>query len=114
VADLGWLALAGGFQMLRGHVQICFYTWLAVGLFTGLEWLAALRRPEARTAATLKIGGVLVAGVLAFGLAGFYNLPLRDYARWSIRAGGEGGGLGMTRATQWSMAPYEWPSILVA
>ena len=26
-----WLALAGGFQMLRGHVQICFYTWLAVG-----------------------------------------------------------------------------------
>src|SRR4029077_3500669 len=24
LAELGWLALAGGFQMLRGHVQVCF------------------------------------------------------------------------------------------
>src|SRR5262245_6242253 len=31
-ADLGWLALAGGSQMLRGHAQIAFYTWLAIGL----------------------------------------------------------------------------------
>src|SRR6185436_12993690 len=33
LSDLGWLALAGGFQMLRGHAQIAFYTWLAVGLY---------------------------------------------------------------------------------
>src|SRR5262245_19240752 len=30
--NLGWLALSGGFQMLRGHAQIAFYTWFAVGL----------------------------------------------------------------------------------
>src|SRR2546425_4743104 len=40
---LGALALAGGFQLLRGHVQICFYTWLAVGLYTLVAWVAGLK-----------------------------------------------------------------------
>ncbi len=111
--DLGWLALAGGFQMLRGHVQICFYTWLAVGLYAVIDWLAALRRPGEIVPRTARALGVPLAAALAFGLAGVYNLPLRDYAQWSIRGGGAGGGVGMSYATQWSLAPYELPSIVV-
>jgi len=111
--DLGWLALAGGFQMLRGHVQICFYTWLAVGLYAVIEWLAGFSRPGEIAPRTLRALGVMVAAGLAFGIAGVYNLPLRDYAQWSIRGGGEGGGVGMSYATQWSLAPYELPSIVV-
>ena len=34
--------------------------------------------------------GVGAAAALAFGIAGFYNLPLHDYARYSIRGGGDG------------------------
>ncbi len=111
---LAWLALAGGFQLLRGHVQICFYTWAAIGLYLAVEWVAALlkRRAEAGPLTVRALGVVAAAGV-AFGLAGFYNLPLQDYAQHSIRGGGAGGGAGLGYATGWSMAPYELPSVVV-
>jgi hypothetical protein len=111
--DLGWLALAGGFQLLRGHVQICFYSWLAVGLYAAVEWVAALRRPGALPGLTTRAAALAAAAALAFGLAGVYNLPLRDYARFSIRGTGDaGGGVGMTYATAWSLAPYELPTLV--
>jgi hypothetical protein len=111
---LAWLALAGGFQLLRAHVQICFYTWAAVGLYLAVEWVVALLRRRAELGPlTLRVLGVVGAAVVAFGLAGFYNLPLQDYARHSIRGGGAGGGVGMGYATGWSMAPYELPSLVV-
>jgi len=117
LAHLGWLALAGGFQMLRGHAQIAFYTWLAIGLYVAVDLGASLLRPDsgagARPVRLARAAAVGAAMVLAFGLAGVYNLPLRDYARWSIRGGGEGGGVGMGYATQWSMGPWELPTIVV-
>lgn len=109
---IGWLALAGGFQLLRGHVQIAFYTWLAVAVFVLIEWIQALRRGEARTA-TLRALGVPLAALLAFALAGFYNLPLRAYAAHSIRGGGEGGGAGLPYATQWSLGWSELPTLVI-
>lgn len=111
---LAWLALAGGFQLLRAHVQICFYTWLAIAIYLGVEWVAALlKRRGDLLPLTLRAAGIALAAGLAFGIAGFYNLPLQDYARYSIRGGGAGGGVGMDYATAWSMAPYELPSVLV-
>ena len=125
IHHLAWLALAGGFQLLRGHVQICFYTWLAVGLYAVVECVAQLRgpAPAADPAAAggapawrlpvVRLAGIGVAVALAFGVAGFYSLPLRDYARYSIRGGGEGGGVGLDYATAWSLAPYELPEIVI-
>jgi hypothetical protein len=111
---LGWLAIAGGFQFLRGHVQVCFYTWIAVALYGGVAWLATLRTPGELPRATARLVGLGAAAALAFGIAGVYNLPLRDYAQWSIRGGSDaGGGTGMAYATQWSLAPYELPSLVV-
>jgi hypothetical protein len=111
---LAWLALAGGFQLLRAHVQICFYTWMAIALYLAVEWVAALlKRRGELLPLTLRAAGIALAAGLAFGIAGFYNLPLQDYARYSIRGGGAGGGVGMGYATAWSMAPYELPSLLV-
>ena len=43
LTNLAWLALAGGFQLLRGHVQICFYTWIAVTGFALVDGIAAFR-----------------------------------------------------------------------
>jgi hypothetical protein len=117
LADLGWLALAGGFQMLRGHAQICFYTWLAVGIYLLVDLGVALVRPRstaaplpARLARALAVGAAMM---LAVGIAGLYNLPLKDYAHWSIRGGGEGGGVGMDYATAWSMGPWELPTVVI-
>jgi hypothetical protein len=113
LADLGWLALAGGFQMLRGHVQICFYTWLAIGVYAVVEWIMGVRERERALPLTLRAGGIAIAAALAFGIAGFYNLPLSDYAHYSIRGTAAGGGVGMEYATQWSLSPAELPEIVV-
>ncbi len=107
LTSLGWLALAGGFQLLRGHVQICFYSWLAVAILTLLWFAAGLRQPAQLPTRFVRALGIAGAVAIAFGIAGFFNLPLKDYAQYSIRGGGEGGGAGMAYATQWSMAPYE-------
>ena len=48
-----------------------------------------------------------------FALAGFLNLPLQEYARYSIRGGGAGGGVGLDYATGWSFSPVELPTFLV-
>lgn len=114
LADLGWLALAGGFQFLRGHLQICVYTWMAVGSLAAVDVLAALGRPAQLLPRALRAVGVAAAAALAFGLAGFYNLPLRDYAQYSIRGTGDAaGGVGIPYATAWSMAPYELGALVV-
>ncbi|HYM80145.1 MAG TPA: YfhO family protein [Candidatus Limnocylindria bacterium] len=112
LAVLAALALAGGFQMLRGHVQICYYTWLAIALYLLVEAVAVARR-GALSAWLPRAAAIAGAMALAFGLAAFYNLPLRDYARHSIRGGGPDGGVGMDYATGWSLAPFELPSVVL-
>ncbi len=79
---LAWLALAGGFQLLRAHVQICFYTWIAIALYLVVEWVAMLlkrrgelapdhaarRQRRPRSGARLRYRGLLqpaVAGLRA-------------------------------------------------
>ncbi|MCC6651998.1 MAG: hypothetical protein IT348_12675, partial [Candidatus Eisenbacteria bacterium] len=113
LTDLGMLALAGGFQFLRGHLQICFYTWIAVGMWAGVWVLSALRNPAELPVRFARMVGVFAAAALAFGVAGVYNLPLKDYAQHSIRGGGAGGGTGLAYATGWSLAPYELPSAIL-
>lgn len=118
---LGWLALAGGFQMLRGHAQIAFYSWLAVGLYVLVDLIADLpSKPDPSGEPKPAIGvrlaraaGVAGAMGLAFAIAGFYNLPLRDYSHYSIRGGGADGGVGMDYATAWSLAGRELPTIVI-
>lgn len=116
IHHLGWLALAGGCQMLRGHAQIVYYTWLAVGIYVGVELIAGFVRkdPDAPPVATRIVRAAAIGGamMLAFGMAGVYNLPLRDYAKQSIRGGGADGGVGMDYATAWSLAPYELPTLV--
>lgn len=111
LSDLAWLGLAAGFQFLRGHVQIAYYTWLAVGLHALVE----LARPAAgglrRRAA--RVGGLAGAFALAVGLAAFLYLPVREYARYSIRGAGDGGGLTFDYATSWSLHPVEIATFVI-
>jgi hypothetical protein len=106
-----WLALSGfavaaAFQLLRGHVQIVFYSWLAVGLyglFLAVDALRSGRRSEGIRAIAGLAGGL----ALAFGLSAFLYLPVHEYSKLSTRGGGEGGGAGLAYATSWSFHPRE-------
>jgi hypothetical protein len=112
-----WLALAGfalaaAFQLLRGHVQIVFYTWMALGIYALFLSAAAWRegrRPEALRA----ILGLAAGLGLGFGMSSFLYLPIRDYAAHSIRGAGQGGGAGLEYATSWSFHPREMLTFMV-
>jgi len=113
LADIAWLALGLGFQMLRGHVQICYYTWLALGLYVVIEVaMGGPDRPDRRTRA-LRAGGVMLALGIGLALSAFLYLPVHDYVKDSIRGGGENGGVGMDYATAWSFGGPELLTFLV-
>lgn len=103
---LAGFAVAAAFQLLRGHVQIVFYTWLALGVYALFLATAALRE-KARTAVLRSLGGLAAGLGLGFGMSAFLYLPIRAYAALSIRGAGAGGGAGFDYATSWSFSPAE-------
>ncbi|MCX5800929.1 MAG: hypothetical protein NTX17_06035 [Candidatus Eisenbacteria bacterium] len=109
----GFLALVAGLQLLRAHVQIVYYTWMALGLYCVLFLLMkspnGLRFPK-RLA---RVGFVVGALVVALALAAVLYLPVHDYSAYSSRGGAEGGGLEFGRATDWSFSPVEMMTFLV-
>jgi hypothetical protein len=110
---IGWLGLAGGLQLLRGHFQIAYYTWLAVGAYVLVETLLSAREPKAALRTLGRAAGVVGGLALGLLLASFLFLPLREYNVHSIRGGGAGGGVGMAYATSWSMGLREVWSFVV-
>ena len=112
-----WLALAGfafaaAFQLLRGHVQIVFYSWLALAgyaLFLAVGAFRGGRRGEGWRA----VFGLALGLGLGFGMSAFLYLPVHEYAGLSTRGGGEGGGAGMAYATSWSFHPREMLTFVI-
>jgi hypothetical protein len=101
-----YLAIILGFQMLRGHVQISYYTYLLIGILYLFELVLGIRAGRWRRALT---AGLYIAGacIAAVGIAAVLILPVREYAAMSIRGGGEAGGLDYGYATGWSLHPKE-------
>ena len=111
--DLGWLALALGFQMLRAHIQIIYYTGITMGLCYVVH-AGSLIKAGARATKILRDGAGLVAAyALAAGLAAFLLLPVKDYQKYSVRGGSAEGGAEFTYATRWSFAPSEISTFFV-
>ncbi len=103
---LAGFALAAALQLLRGHVQIVFYTWLALmgyALFLAVTGVREGRKGEAIRA----LSGLAAGLLLGFGMSAFLYLPTHEYAKLSVRGGGEGGGAGLQYATAWSFHPRE-------
>ena len=101
------LAITLGFQMLRGHLQIAFYTYLVIGLLFVYESVRLLRSRDGRA---VLAGGAAIAAAFAaaVGIAAVLIFPVREYAALSIRGGGgAGGGLDYGYATNWSLHPKE-------
>ncbi|MGD8395272.1 MAG: YfhO family protein [Candidatus Eiseniibacteriota bacterium] len=134
---LGLLALALGCQLLRAHVQIAYYTWMAVALYVLFYVLArrgrtaaarhggggrqaatgaapaVLDRPSFATPLGRGLGGTALALVLGLALAAVLLLPVMGYTPHSIRGAGEGGGVGWDYATGWSMSFLELVTFVI-
>ncbi len=131
-----------GFQFLRSHLQISYYTFALIGMhlvfFGTLKIRDAFRSggstgdppvfgflrdayergsASAKRAALLDVGGaVVVLGLIvagALGISAVLFLPVHDYAQYSIRGAAGGGGLTYDYATNWSLHPAETLSFLV-
>ncbi|UCF06665.1 MAG: hypothetical protein JSV33_06480 [bacterium] len=108
-----FLAIILGFQMLRGHVQISYYTFLIIALLFIVESIHLLRRGQ-RRAIGINLVFAAIAFALAVGIASVLIFPVRGYASLSIRGGDGGGGLDYGYATGWSLHPKEMLTFLFA
>ncbi len=108
--NLLFLCLAGlalGVQFLRAHVQISYYTHLVIGLYF-VYWTFCAVRDKEKFGRVFRGGLLLLGGVLAGVLvSSWMNLSVWEYSRYSIRGGGEAGGVGYDYATGWSFPPSE-------
>lgn len=135
VANGSALAIVLGFQMLRAHLQISYYTYALIGLhflfFSVLkvidevkgrgaeknvlpQFLARLlgvqQNQSMRKAVTeITFFAAALAIIIAVSLliSAVLYLPVHDYSQYSIRGAAEGGGLSYDYATSWSLHPSE-------
>lgn len=104
---LALTALTLGFQLFRAHVQVCFYTYLLIGIYF-IFYAVREYRQEKSASPILNSGALLgISLVLALGLASVIYLSVYEYSFYSIRGGGTQGGLDYNYATGWSFSPIE-------
>jgi hypothetical protein len=111
---LALLALTLGAQILRGHVQIAYYTWLTLALYF-VYFLLDRRRGGTtfRLAPGPAAAGVGLGLLLGALLGAVLALPVVAYTPYSIRGGGATGGVTFEYATGWSLALGELSTLLV-
>jgi len=98
-------ALAVGFQLLRFHVQINFYSaFLCIIYF--IYWAVLSIMDKEKIWRIIK-GGALLGAAFFMGLvvSSVVNLSVWEYSHYSIRGGA--GGLDFGYATNWSFPPAE-------
>ncbi|MBF0585874.1 hypothetical protein INT08_01125 [Prosthecochloris sp. N3] len=109
VSDIGMLALLAGFQLQRAHVQIAYYSWIALAILAIVVLLGRRSSFRGSLPAMASLGLALGLGVV---ISLQVYLPALDYAPLSVR-GGSGGGAGYEYATMWSQHPAELLTLLL-
>ncbi|HOT95964.1 MAG TPA: YfhO family protein [bacterium] len=107
-------ALAIGFQMVRAHIQVSYYTFILLGIYFLYKEIADFRR--SREIKPLLHSAGLLAGAIAAGvlLSMILYTSVLDYQRYSIRGGStEGGGLDFDYAANWSFHPLEMVTFFI-
>ncbi|MDH3214720.1 MAG: hypothetical protein OEN01_00340 [Candidatus Krumholzibacteria bacterium] len=134
VINASVLVILLGFQLLRAHIQISYYTFGLLGLhlvFFGFLRIRDTFRRQAdgvsqlifrflyrpggaismRQAAILDVvGAAVILAVVVLGSLGVSAVllaPVHDYSGYSIRGAAGGGGLDYDYATMWSLHPLE-------
>jgi len=138
VSNAAALTMMLGLSMLRGHLQVSYYTYGLVGLhafYFGIlrvadgvrgrvpdssplpaRWRARAGASALKLAVT-DVAGAWVVLAMVVGLSVLMSavlfLPASDYARHSIRGASIAGGLDYSYATMWSLHPSEMITFLV-
>ncbi|MCK5145106.1 YfhO family protein [bacterium] len=112
IIDLCLLGIFVGFQLLRAHVQICYYTMMMLGLYW-IYWLIGEIRSKKSPGVLVQTTAMLAVALLAgLAMSSFLHLSVWEYSHYSIR-GGSGSGLDFSYATSWSLPPVELINFIV-
>ncbi|MDH7560714.1 MAG: YfhO family protein [bacterium] len=106
------LGLAIGFQLLRAHLQVSYYTALLIILFFVYRSILALRAHQGWKPVWQSAALLAAAGILGVMLSAVLTLPVYEYSHYSIRGGAEGA-LDYDYATAWSFSPLEMVTFVV-
>lgn len=102
---LSLTAAAIGIQLLRLHTQICYYTYLVIGIYF-IWWSINHWREKKQFKPILQnLGLIAVAALAGLLLSSWIYLSVWEYSDYSIRGGSAGLELGY--ATNWSFPPAE-------
>jgi len=106
------LGLALGFQLLRAHLQVSYYTALLIILVFIYHVFLTLRARQGWK--TIWQGAALLVGAAVLGVmfSAVLTLPVYEYSHYSIRGGAEGA-LDYDYATAWSFSPLEMITFVV-
>ncbi|HFE63622.1 MAG TPA: hypothetical protein ENK14_04300, partial [Caldithrix sp.] len=104
-------ALALGFQLLRAHVQVCYYTYLLLGIY--FIYYSIIEYRENKKFDHIYKGLGLLAGsmIIALLLSAVMYISIYEYSHYSIRGGGTG--LSYGYASSWSFSPAEMITFLI-
>ena len=110
--DIVVFSILIGFQLQRGHIQIAYYTWMMIGLFSVISIIPYFIKNKFKYFSILKINAILFMSLfLGFLIAVSIYLPIFNYSSQSIR-GSFQGGAGLEYATQWSMSIKEFLTLI--
>ena len=111
IINLSLLAIIVGFQMQRAHAQVAYYTWMLAGLLIIMLLFKIYDKPNKKKSKWLIYTGF--AFVLGLCMAMWIYLPALNYAPYSIRGAGSGGGAGFNYATSWSFSIGEMATFFI-
>ncbi|MFQ5604455.1 MAG: YfhO family protein [bacterium] len=105
------LALSVGFQLLRAHTQIAYYTFMMIGFYLVYWFVESLIKKHSKMEILKSISLVVAALVVGVAMSSWLYLSVLEYAHYSIRGGGTG--LDYIYATNWSFSPKEMVTFFI-
>ena len=100
--NLGIFSLMLAIQLLRGHIQMAYYTWIMLGLYIVIDFIFRffiIRNKDFKWILYTTIG-LLLSLVTSLSL----YLPMLSYTPFSTRSSGLEGGAGIDYATEYSFS----------
>ena len=113
ILNLSVFSVLLGLQLQRGHVQICYYTWMMIGLYILIKnsyffYNELLSKTEILKKNIYVFCSLLIGFLISINI----YFPVFNYVNSSIRSeGGSGGGL--MYATQWSFSIKEMVTLFI-
>ncbi|MBI72740.1 MAG: hypothetical protein CMG61_04825 [Candidatus Marinimicrobia bacterium] len=102
LSDFVILSLFIGFQLLRGHVQMIYYTWIMIAIYILVKFFFHYQVNREIKGYLSRQYLIIFSLFIGFLTSIKIYLPILNYSQFSTR-GSRSGGFGIENATQWSL-----------